>query len=100
MRKRNNPIDLEYYEPFRMSQTALWRAVIMQAAQDHDKDFFSPTKDFFMVCHLADLSPEAVLLRWKQIAHKKIQWRLPAGQGPRYIEQKNRKHDNANHRIT
>lgn len=82
----------------------LWKAVILQAFADMasqsknrelqiDKELakiwvFSNSKDFYMVCDLANYHPDDIRKKAKEIIKNGLQWRAPAGKGARYEERK------------
>lgn len=82
------------YEPCR-AETALWRAVIVQAVQDARSNSKKPeaatakaeamewftSEDFRDVCIRANLCPDTTYRKIMFSIENNTQWRLPAGQG-------------------
>ncbi len=85
-------------------ETALWIAVITQAMMDalsrsrHPEHRYHKhaatewlsgnSKDFILVCVLADMDPDYVRCKAKRALMSPVAWRAAPGEGKRYIERK------------
>lgn len=78
----------------------LWRCVIRQAIMDlgtkgHDREtaleWFGGTRDFYTVCDFANYEPSYIQRLINEMVKKKMRLRALPGDGPRYMEQKQRK---------